>query len=249
MIMRKLSLLALGFLLVSCGPSVYTMTMEMRYPSASGIDLAGKNIGVFYAGGGSDSLANRKLAGDFAVELEKDYFNGRQAIEIYSLDGNAKKWEEPDSLRSLVMQTGEDVVFLLNPQFTTLHLYDSMNEKDAVYVQYGVTDAKTAAVNYLSSWKEETFQLMYYEDGTWLGALFAVYEYHWKTAMDMWISLLDTENYDKRSCAEYNIAVACYVLGDYELALKWLDRSDKDSAIIIYSKSLRAKINAKLGRP
>ena len=62
--------------------------------------------------------------------------------------------------------------------------------------------------------------------------------------MKVWISLLDTNNPMKRSCAEYNIATACFLMGDNELALKWLNSSDEDYPISL-SKTLRKRIQAR----
>ena len=50
----------------------------------------------------------------------------------------------------------------------------------------------------------------------------------------------------KKACAEYNIAVACYMLGDYALALEWLDRSDADNNMPTLSDAMRKRINARL---
>ena len=69
-------------------------------------------------------------------------------------------------------------------------------------------------------------------------------EYEWKAAMELWFNLLSTKDMLKRSCAEYNIAVACYMLGDYELAGEWLDRSDSDNKLA-QSDALRKRINAR----
>ena len=49
----------------------------------------------------------------------------------------------------------------------------------------------------------------------------------------------------KRSCAEYNIAIACLMLGDAELAIEWLDRSDADCNLPM-SEALRKRISARL---
>ena len=59
--------------------------------------------------------------------------------------------------------------------------------------------------------------------------------------MDIWMGLLDTPNILKRSCAEYNIAVACYMLGDYALAEEWLDRSEQDNELPV-TDALRKRI-------
>ena len=44
---------------------------------------------------------------------------------------------------------------------------------------------------------------------------------------------------------EDNIAVACYMLGDYALASDWLDRSDKDNKLPL-SAALRKRIETRL---
>jgi hypothetical protein len=49
----------------------------------------------------------------------------------------------------------------------------------------------------------------------------------------------------KRASAEYNIAVACYMLGDFDLALEWLDRSDADNKLPTLSDGLRKRIEAR----
>ncbi len=49
----------------------------------------------------------------------------------------------------------------------------------------------------------------------------------------------------KRSCAEYNIAIACLMLGDAELAIEWLDRSDADCKLPM-SDVLRKRLSARL---
>lgn len=62
--------------------------------------------------------------------------------------------------------------------------------------------------------------------------------------MDIWMQLLSTNDLMKRACAEYNISVACYMLGDYQLAIEWLDLSDKENKLPI-SDALRKRIDAR----
>ena len=62
--------------------------------------------------------------------------------------------------------------------------------------------------------------------------------------MDIWFELLETNDVMKRSCASYNIALACYMLGDYQLAIEWLDLSDKENKLPI-SDALRKRIDAR----
>lgn len=58
------------------------------------------------------------------------------------------------------------------------------------------------------------------------------------------MKLLDTNNNLRRSCAEFNIAAACFLMGDNELALKWLDSSDEDYPISL-SSTLRKRIQSR----
>ena len=68
--------------------------------------------------------------------------------------------------------------------------------------------------------------------------------YQWRDAMDIWLTLLDTNDLLKRSCAAYNLSVASYMLGDYDLASQWLDRSDKDN-LLPMSDALRKRIDSR----
>jgi len=95
-----------------------------------------------------------------------------------------------------------------------------------------------------SQWKHEQYSLTYFENERWYSALDKAEQYDWKGAMDIWISLLDTNDLLKRSCAEYNIALCCYMLGDYDLATEWLDLSDADNLLPL-SDALRKRIDAR----
>ena len=312
----KLAALALltGFVLAvaftSCAPQAFTMNVEMRHPSKSGIDLAGKSISVVYLDdlSGKDSVFCEYLANGFASELEKDYFNGKSLINIYKMTKDmAGDYASRDTLRNLVMDTNTDVVFLFDsPEFgkiefsdkkaagdldkadsnkvisakfplkIRLYAYDSMNKVDSVQVYKGSTIAdqtvsfhkkatesdiqtgvwkeiastgentgRRSAYNFLSTWKNEQFTIIYYESPeAWNRGAQAAYEFRWKDAITAWMEVLNTNNIEKRACAEYNIATACYMLGDLDLATKWLDMSDKDNKIAL-SKGLRARIDSK----
>lgn len=301
--------LALSAALVSCAPQAFTMNVEMRHPSKSGIDLAGKSISVVYLDdlSGKDSVFCEYLANGFAAELEKDYFNGKSLINIYKMTKDMSgDYSSKDTLRNLVMDTNTDLIFLFDsPEFgkmamserkasglnktdsstvlsakfpltVRLYAYDSMNKTDSVQVFKGTTTAdqlvffpndakdtdvqakiwkgmapigedtgKRSACNFLSTWKNEEFTLVYYETPeAWSNGAQAAYEYRWKDAITAWMTVLDANNPEKRACAEYNIATACYMLGNMDLATKWLDQSDKDNKIAL-SDGLRARINSK----
>ena len=291
--------------LVSCDPQAFTMNIEMRYPSPSGLDLAGKTYSIVYPDNGPDSLFNSYAAEGFAAALEKDYFGGADAVEVFSMPADTSAaYFTRDSLVNLVMDTGSDVVFVFGrtvfgdrtvsepspisqndtaqvvyvsaPYSIRLYVYDSLSDRDTVlvykgastlrqpvFVPLGASAAETenrfwpslaaqgekvggvAARRFLSTWREEQYTMIYYDTPqTWTQAAQAAYEYRWHDAMTLWMSLLDTRNVSRRSCAEYNIATACYMLGDYELAAQWLDQSDRDQVISL-SKGLRKRIEAR----
>ncbi len=95
-------------------------------------------------------------------------------------------------------------------------------------------------------WKTEECDIIYYDSNEWIEAVQAAVEFRWKEAMSKWLHIVtSTRNMDKRSCASYNMALACYMQGDYKLALEWLDSSDKDCPISL-SEDLRKRIRARM---
>ena len=100
------------------------------------------------------------------------------------------------------------------------------------------------ADSFKSQWKHEQYSVVYYDSDKWYKALERAAQYDWKGAMEIWMELLSTKDLMKRSCAEYNMAVGCYMLGDYQLATEWLDLSDKDNKLPI-SDAMRKRINAR----
>ena len=102
----------------------------------------------------------------------------------------------------------------------------------------------TISAPFKSQWKHEQYSVAYFDSERWYKALEYADAYYWKQAMDIWLELLDTGDLLKRSCAAYNLAVASYMMGDYDLASEWLDRSDADN-LLPMSESLRKRINAR----
>jgi hypothetical protein len=98
--------------------------------------------------------------------------------------------------------------------------------------------------NFKSQWKTEQYSVIYFESEDWYRALEYACQLSWKPAMDIWLELIDTRDMMKRSCAAYNMAVASYMLGDYELASQWLDRSDADNKLPL-SETLRKRIDSR----
>jgi hypothetical protein len=95
--------------------------------------------------------------------------------------------------------------------------------------------------SFASQWKVEGYSIIYFDSPKWIAAAEKADQLDWKGAMDIWFELLDSKDVLKRSSAAYNIALSCYMLGDYKLAEEWLDLSDKDSELPL-SSALRTRI-------
>ncbi|MBR5568708.1 MAG: tetratricopeptide repeat protein [Bacteroidales bacterium] len=159
-------------------------------------------------------------------------------MKLYSFDGMDKK--------ERVQQFG-------GTSTARSDVYSNGQESSAVLVRKAWENLSEAgwyagiqiAGSFKSQWKHEQYSLIYYDNEKWYKALDKAEVYDWKGAMDIWISLLASNDMLKRACAEYNISVACYMLGDYQLASEWLDRSDADSQLP-QSDAMRKRINARL---
>ena len=299
-------------IIVSCSPSKHAIHIEMRHPSKTGIDLAGKNISVVYLENDNQVATDfgESMADGFAYTLEQDYGTGYGSIGIYRMRQTpGSDYSKRDSLFNILMDTGADVVFLFDtvkfgsmtvggpsrvaypssvdssyvssgsiPYTMKLYCYDGMGKEDKVQAFGGTSlarpevysngkDDSTIAVrkawktlgaegwnagaliadSFKSQWKHEQYSVVYYDSDKWYKALDKATQYDWKGAMDIWLELLSTTDQMKRACAEYNLAIGCYMLGDYQLAAEWLDMSDKDNKLPI-SDALRKRINARKQR-
>lgn len=301
--------LLLALAAVSCGPQLFTLPVDMRQPSGSGIELGGKSLAVVYADNGfkADSCLAGGIAEGFAQALEEEYFGGEERIDLFQMEkGPHADCSAKDTLVHLIMETERDVVFLLDaPVFKEvnlsapalsglaaedsaltvtafiqmtqdLYVYDSLDKRDTVlrrrnpaslhrkiYLPRGYTDAEAMQQVALSLrpeglragarlagpfkpvWHTEEYGVIYYDGDQWTEAAALACDLRWREAMTRWLDLARTKNLEKRSCAEYNLALACYMLGDYPLALEWLDRSDRD-CVLQPSARLRSKIKSRL---
>lgn len=299
------SALALS-MFVACAPSKYTMHLETRYPSKSGLDLAGKNVSVIYLENGTEYKDgfSASMAESLAYNLEKDYGTGEGSVGVFRMTKSAGgNYASKDTLFNLLMDTGSDLVFLIDtirfgemtiggpskvayvtsPDSSTVNVgsipfnlrmysYDAMNKSEEVKNFGGTAIAqpdvysngtlsaeqlKAAAYkalpaegwaagemlsqSFASQWKVEGYSIVYFDSPKWLAAAEKADQLDWKGAMDVWFELLDSKDVLKRASAAYNIALSCYMLGDYKLAEEWLDLSDKDSELPL-SSALRKRI-------
>lgn len=291
---------------VSCGPSKYTMHLEMRYPSKVGADLAGKNVSVVYLENNDavqDGFA-AYMADGFAAALEKDYGTGEGSVGVYKMPlSDGGDYSSKDTLKTLLIDTGSDVLFLIDtvklgdmtvggpskvayktsadsayintgsiPFTLKMYCYDAMDKTEEVKAYGGTAIAQPAVYSdgslsydqlkakayealaaegwnagemisesFISQWKVEGFSIVYFDSQKWINALEKADSLKWKEAMDIWFELLESNDMLKKSSAAYNIAVACYMLGDYRLSEEWLDFSDKESELPL-SASLRKRL-------
>ena len=305
--MRRNSLLcAAALLLAACSPKTFTMNVDMRYPSKSGLDLSRKTMSIVYMDNGSaDSTFSNRVASSLARSLEEDYFRGDEAIGVYKIPSDTVTL---DLMHRLVMDTGDDVVFLLGepsfglpsmsdnkavknpasvdsayvtqvqfPYNARLYVYDSMDKDDMFQTFRGASVLMSSVYNngvtaqeflmdkavagraesadqvgvqmsnrFVPTWKPEGYTLYYYDDlkGDWIDAVNHVFDFQWSKAADIWMKMVNVKNSEKRACACYNLALAFYMMGDFGIATKWLDRADQNASLTL-SPGLRKRINAR----
>lgn len=262
--------------LVACSPQVYSSLYNVKYPSPSTVDLEGKTMSLVYLSDESkeDSLFNSFVADGLAQGLEAEFFDGQKAIEVYSLPKEEKvDYSQRDTMISMLLGLGTDVLMLVdtpqsgknnenqNTYLSNLYVYDSMG-KDEVVPLFRHTSSKDSSLlmsdaqyigyefskTFINEWKKEYYSLLYFDgvNGDWLTALAYVDAAEWALAMDIWMQLVKDDNPVKQSCAAYNLAVGCHMIGEYEVALEWLDISDKTYPVS-NSSSLRSKIQKAAG--
>ena len=272
---RKAKLLllpALIAMLVSCGPSKHIMYIDMRQPSKAGVDLAGKVVSVVYLENedGDASRFKRGMADGFAYTLETEYGTGEGSVGVYMMSQEpGKSYSDRASMIDLLIDTDADVVFLIDevklgaleadntsvkvPFSIKMYSFDGMDKSEQVKSFSGSSSAHPdgfeagakLADSFKMQWKTEAYTLAYFDNEKWYKALDHAESYNWKKAIDQWITLLDTNDPLRRSCAEFNIAVACYMMGDYALAEQWLDRSDADNKLPNMSDSFRKRLDSR----
>lgn len=305
----RTSFLAAGALvlaLAACSPQTFTMNVDMRYPSKSGLDLSRRTMSVVYMDNGTaDSTFNNGVASALARSLEAEYFGGREAVGVYKVPEDSVSLE---LMHDLVMDTGDDVVFLIGPPSfgevalgtnvsvpkaasvdsafvlqaqipysTRLFVYDSMGKEDKMVVFRGGNVLRTPVYNsgvtpqeylvrqameakdrgadmvgsqisgrFVPTWKTEGFSIYYFEgtSADWTEAAYYAYDYHWSKAADLWMKHVNDRSTTRQACACYNLAVAFLMMGDQDLALRWLDRADQVEALSL-SPGLRKRIEAR----
>ena len=105
---------------------------------------------------------------------------------------------------------------------------------------------KQISNRFVPTWKTEGYSLYYFEgwDEDWLSAAYYAYDMNWKKAADIWMKKVNDGSGTRRACACYNTALAFYMMGDLNLATKWLDRADQYGTPSL-SPGLRKRIEAR----
>ena len=105
---------------------------------------------------------------------------------------------------------------------------------------------KQISNRFVPTWKTEGYSLYYFEgwDDDWVEAAYYAYDMDWKKAADKWMKKINEGSDTKRACACYNTALAFYMMGDLNLATKWLDRADQYGTPSL-SPGLRKRIEAR----
>lgn len=143
--------------------------VEMRHKSKAGLDLTAKNVSIVYSalqdypyGAFIESLAD-----GFAWSLKEDYQYTIDSVGVFALDTPAADYASRDSLISLIIQTGSDVVLLLDkvhfgditgtisgvtlPYTLSLRCYDAMNQKDEMLSYNGSSTAVASNLEALAN--------------------------------------------------------------------------------------------------
>jgi tetratricopeptide (TPR) repeat protein len=119
---------------------------------------------------------------------------------------------------------------------------------DKASIMYIVRElAKSYAEEIIPFWKEET--RFYYIDSRLAQAEYYIDDENWSKALDVWAKYVNDENRELAAIACFNMAVGCEMLGEYELALKWLEnvkRKNPDYYWEEYKKLIERRIEEKV---
>ena len=100
----------------------------------------------------------------------------------------------------------------------------------------------------VSQWEDDQFTVLYFDglNSKWIDAVLLADDMKWDEAITIWMDFAKSKNPTQSSCARYNVALGCFMLGQYDLALEWLDSSDATQPLSL-SKGLRKRILEKKG--
>ncbi|MEJ1729737.1 DUF6340 family protein [Escherichia coli] len=94
-------------------------------------------------------------------------------------------------------------------------------QKAAVYL------GERTARSFVDQWETQDRVVFVYDKRVWNKAYDHALAFEWDKAMDIWLELLEGPNVKEIACAAFNLALACEMQGNFELAGKWLELSQK----------------------
>jgi tetratricopeptide (TPR) repeat protein len=106
--------------------------------------------------------------------------------------------------------------------------------------------AKNYTEEIIPFWKEET--RFFYIDNNISKAEYYIDNEEWNKAMDIWLKYVNDGNRELAAISCFNMAVGCEMLGEYELALKWMEnvkRKNENYYWDEYKKLLEKRIAEK----
>jgi hypothetical protein len=106
--------------------------------------------------------------------------------------------------------------------------------------------AKNYTEEIIPFWKEET--RFFYIDNSISKAEYYIDNEEWSKAMNIWLKYVNDGNKELAAISCFNMAVGCEMLGEYELALKWMEnvkRKNENYYWSEYKKLLEKRIAEK----
>lgn len=87
--------------------------------------------------------------------------------------------------------------------------------------------AKELAATFMDQWETQDRVIFVYNKRDWNLAYDHALAFAWDESMKIWLDLVKGTNAKEVACAAFNLALACEMQGNFELAQKWLDLSQK----------------------
>ena len=111
------------------------------------------------------------------------------------------------------------------------------------YCAYGANLAEELTF----AWKTDE-RIIYLYDKKWANAFSYMVDFEFDKAIDIWLKYTSSSYNSKiKAAAAYNIAIACELSENYELALEWLDYSEKNYKIDVIDR-VRKTIGERMER-
>lgn len=254
--MKTIAYLAAFLTATSC-IAPYSFYYEKSAPSVSGMDVNNEDVVVafLYPENEKDSTVCANVAMGFAQNLND---NLGRPVEVSSMKvADSVEFNPHTEARSFILNSDKDAIFIIDNFGGKIYGYDSMTQIDSVYtwsipsVCTNAQDGKELSKKFVPQWKTSSINLYYAETaGTdWGTPISLCYKFRFDDAIGKWIDILKvTKNKSLRGALQYNIAAACYMQQRYDLALEWLNLSDKtwkgqlnDSLRVKLSRSLQVE--------